>query len=145
MSPLIQYVRNRIYYKNPATCQSSTSTFLYKPTYKNNSKQNNIKIPPNDHHAPIHYHISVQSYIHPSLPQEKLCSFIHKSPIEFITPSIIVSNFWNPDSSAPPHSWIDVPTKGCDTMPPIAEYNPKIRALGRPLYTKRHATTLRGA
>ena len=38
------------------------------------------KFPPNDQHTPLHYYVSVQSYIYASLAQEKNYCFIHKTP-----------------------------------------------------------------
>ena len=37
-------------------------------------------MPSNDYHTLLHYYVSVQPYVHPSLNQEKNYHFIHKNP-----------------------------------------------------------------
>ena len=40
------YVNDNTSCENPAPCQISTSTFLYKPTHENNCTRHHTKIPP---------------------------------------------------------------------------------------------------
>ena len=40
-----------------------------------------IKISPTEaYHKPLHYQISVQPYMYPSISKENVCHFIHKTP-----------------------------------------------------------------
>ena len=78
-SSLTSYVSDSTYYKHPASFQSSTSRFSYKPTYTNKCTLNHTKYPPNDHHTPLHYYDLVQLYGHPSLTQDKIYYFINKN------------------------------------------------------------------
>ena len=51
-------------------------------------------------------------------------------------------SFWQTASSTPPCSWGNANSKGWYNMPPKLKWDPRFCALGRPLHTKRPATTL---
>ena len=57
------YVNYSTSCKNPVSCQISTSTFSYKPTYKINPAKNS-------HYTPLRYYVSVKTYVQHSFAQE---------------------------------------------------------------------------
>ena len=59
----------------------------------------------NDHHTHLNYFVSVKSYLLPSLAQDKIYHFIHKSQNKFITSYIIKSGGWQHAETTPLHSW----------------------------------------
>ena len=78
----ILYESYSTYYENPASRQSSTSSFSYNLHTIINAHTIIQKFLSNDHHKPLHYYVSVQSYIHPSFAQENNYHFIYKNSIK---------------------------------------------------------------
>ena len=79
--------------KNPASCQISTSKFSYKPTYKNKCTLHHTNNPAkNAQYKPLHYHVSVKTYVHHSFSQENhLSCSSSKTNKKITTSSIIMS------------------------------------------------------
>lgn len=104
---MILYVNDIIYKKINKTpiIHLLNHTNLHTKTYPHTIIE---KFPPNDHHTPLHYYVSVQKYIHPYLDPKNICHFIRSSlsvvgnPLE-APHCIVVPNPLNGNTGNPKH------------------------------------------